>query len=182
MEVGFERACVDVIASRAGVSKATVYNHFHDKSALFIASFSEQADALRAGFLACLLSEPKGELEEALECVGVKLVSLVLSPAVVALYRHTSAESARFPPIGHVLFERGPTVVQETIGTYLKRWEERGALRIEQPRIAAVHFSMLCQGDLYLRAQLGVLAYPADDQILESVKLGVSAFIRAYGR
>lgn len=181
MEVGFERACVDVIAARAAVSKATVYNHFQDKSALFIASFSEEADAMRAEFLACL-AEPTNDLEAALRCIGEKLVRVLLSPAFVSLYRHASAACPQFPELGQVLFERGPTLVQDQLGAYLKRWEEKGKLSIgDQPRVAAVHFSGLCQGDLNVRAQLGMLGPSGDKEIRQTVERGVKAFIRAYG-
>ncbi len=53
-ELGFERASVDLIAARAGVSKATVYNHFEDKKALFVAAVVQEADEMRARFRGCL--------------------------------------------------------------------------------------------------------------------------------
>jgi AcrR family transcriptional regulator len=178
-ELGFERASVDGIAARAGVSKATVYSHFQDKNALFVASFSQEVDALRSDFLACL-KEPKGAIEDALQTIGEKLMHVALSPSVVALYRHASAESARFPEVGQLLFERGPVVVQDTLAAYLSRWAKKGALEIEEPRTAAIHFGVLCQGDLAVRAQLGILRESAQREIRDTVKAGVTAFLRAY--
>ncbi|HMJ11127.1 MAG TPA: TetR/AcrR family transcriptional regulator [Polyangiaceae bacterium] len=178
-ELGFERASVDGIAARAGVSKATVYSHFQDKNALFVASFSQEADDLRAGFLACL-NEPTGGVADALQNIGEKLMQVALSPSVVALYRHAGAESARFPAIGQLLFERGPALVQETLAAYLVRWAQKGALDIPEPRVAAVQFSQLCQGDLFVRAQLGILHYPAEREIRETVARGVAVFLRAF--
>ena len=178
-ELGFERASVDGIAARAGVSKATVYSHFQDKNALFVASFSQDVDELRAGFLACL-KEPTGAIEDALQTIGEKLMHVALSPSVVALYRHASAESVRFPAVGRMLFERGPDVVRETLAAYLGRWAAKGALDIAEPSVAAVHFAVLCQGDLAVRAQLGVLPRPAERAIRETVRAGVAAFLRAY--
>jgi AcrR family transcriptional regulator len=178
-ELGFERSSVDGIAARAGVSKATVYSHFQDKSSLFVASFSEEVDTLRAEFLGCL-KEPTGNIASALQSIGEKLMQVALSPSVVALYRHASAESARFPEIGEMLFERGPAVVQDTLAGYLARWAETGALEIAESRAAAIQFSLLCQGDLGVRAQLGILQYPADREIRETVARGVAVFLRAF--
>lgn len=179
MDAGFERVSVDAIAQRAGVSKATIYNHFTDKNALFVAAFAQEADELRREFLSCL-NEAEGDLRGALLCVGRKLISVIVAPTMVSLYRHAGAESARFPAIGKLVFERGPDLVQGTLGAYLQRWAQKGELVIEHPRTAAIHFSVLCQGDLYLRAHLGVLDSPPNKQIAESVERGVNAFLRAY--
>src|SRR5690606_26182747 len=62
-EMGFERSSVDQIAARAGVSKATLYNYFRDKQALYAACLSQEADALRDGVRCMLLrSEPTGDV------------------------------------------------------------------------------------------------------------------------
>lgn len=178
-EVGFERASVDAIAARAGVSKATIYSHFGDKAALFVACFAEESAVLRAEYLACLV-EPSGALEDALRHLGEKLITVFVSPAAVALYRHTVAEIGRFPDIGRMIFERGPAVAYEKIAAYLARWAERGALRLDDARAAAVHLVMLCQGELTVRAQLGVLGETVEADIRESVRRGVAVFVKAY--
>jgi TetR/AcrR family transcriptional repressor of mexJK operon len=179
MESGFERASCDVIAARAGVSKATIYSHFQDKYALFIASFSEEADALRAEFLACL-SEPGSDIHEDLCAVGEKLVNISLAAPFVSLYRQTYAEGARFPMVGQMLYDRGAVVVQATLGAYLMKWAARGELVIEDPRVAAMQFIGLCQEDLTLRAHLGILEYPATDHVRAAVERGVTSFTRAH--
>lgn len=179
MEVGFERASVDAIAQRASVSKATIYNHFADKNALFVAAFAQEADELRREFIACL-HEAEGDVRGALVCVGTKLIGVIVAPTMVSLYRHAGAEAARFPAIGQLVFERGPELVQGTLAAYLERWAQKGELVIDHPRTAAIHFSVLCQGDLYLRAHLGILAYPPTKQIADSVERGVETFLRAY--
>lgn len=179
-EMGFERASVDLIAGRTGVSKATLYNHFHDKKALFVACFSEEADALRELVREALRCEPEGELVPALQATGEQLLALVLAPAIVSLYRHTSAEAARFPEIGQMLFDRGPALMVEGVAAYLQRWHARGALRIVDVRAAAVQFLMLCHGDLVLRAQLGILGDPAEREIQATVQGAVAVFVRAY--
>jgi TetR/AcrR family transcriptional regulator, mexJK operon transcriptional repressor len=179
MESGFERASCDVIASRAGVSKATIYSHFQDKHALFIASFSEEADALRAEFLACL-TEPGSDLHVDLCAIGEKLINISLAPAFVSLYRQTYAEGARFPAIGQMLYDRGAVVVQSMLGNYLQKYAARGELVIEDPRAAAVQFIGLVQEDLIMRAHLGILVYPAVEQVRAAVDRGVTSFVRAH--
>ena len=178
--LGYERASLDRVAAKAGVSKATIYNHFADKKALFVACFSEEADALRDE-LRGSLGEPEGDLRLGLARGGEKLVRILVSPAIVSLYRHTIGEAGRFPEVGETLFERGPAVVYAAVSAWLRRWAERGALRLDDPRAAAVQFVMLCQGDLVIRAQLGVEPEPPDVALRATVRRAVDAFVRAYG-
>jgi TetR/AcrR family transcriptional repressor of mexJK operon len=178
-ELGYERASVDLIATRAGVSKATVYNHFEDKKALFFAAFSDEADFVRDE-LRRSLGEAGGDLRDALQRVGEKLVHVLVSPAFISLYRHTSAETGRFPELGATLFARGPEVVYGAVTAWLERWQARGALRLDDARAAAVQFVLLCQGDLVIRAQLGVDPSPADARVHDTVRRAVRTFLRAY--
>lgn len=180
-ELGYERASVDLVAARAGVSKATVYNHFRDKGALFVACFSEEAEQMREGLRASL-EERDGDVESALQRLGERLIGVLVSPPILTLYRHTIAEVSRFPEIGATLFERGPAVIYAMIAKYLAQWDAKGALRIDDAQSAAVQFVMLCQADLVVRAQLGVQERPSREATRETVRRAVRTFVRAYGR
>ena len=59
-ELGYERASVDQIAARAGVSKATVYNHFQDKKAILgeIELLKGAAAAVTPRFTELFMTEP----------------------------------------------------------------------------------------------------------------------------
>jgi TetR/AcrR family transcriptional regulator, mexJK operon transcriptional repressor len=180
-ELGFERATVDEIAARAGVSKATVYSHFRDKKALYVAYLSEETDGLRKSVHCMLLSsEPSGDVALALQQAGERLLELFLAPAIVKFYRNAAAEIDRFPELGQLLFDNGPAALISVISVYLSRWQEHGALRFDDPHTAAVQFVMLCHGDLVARSQLGVLPDPLRPAIVETVRRAVDVFHRAY--
>jgi AcrR family transcriptional regulator len=178
-EQGYERASVDAIAARAGVSKATVYHHFEDKQALFLAALFEECDALRGGLQACL-ERPAGDVEEALQRLGERVLAVFLSPSAAGLYRQAVAESARLPEIGRLLFERGTGAIQESIAAHLVRWNEAGVLRVDDAHGSAVAFLALCQGDLATRSRLGILEQPADAAVRESVQRAVRIFVSAH--
>ncbi|BDG05580.1 TetR/AcrR family transcriptional regulator [Anaeromyxobacter oryzae] len=178
-ELGFERASVDLIASRAGVSKATVYNHFEDKKALFVAAVVQECEDMRAGLQRCR-EKPVGDVEQSLRALGEKVMGIFLSPSIAGLYRQAIAESARLPEIGRLVFERGTASVQDAVASHLARWNETGALRIDDARAAAIDFVGLCQGDLGVRSRLGLLEYPVDDEVRETVRRAVGIFVRAY--
>ncbi len=180
-ETGFERTTVDQIAARAGVSKATVYNHFHDKKALYVAYLSEEVDGLRDSVRCMLIrSEPSGDVAAALQAVGERLLTLFLDPTIVGFYRSAAAELERFPELGQLLFDRGPAAMYAVMTDYLGRWVEHGALRIADLRTAAVHFVTLCHGDLVVRSQLGVLPEPRGPAIVATVRQAVAVFLAAY--
>ncbi len=178
-ELGFERASVDVIASRAGVSKATIYKHYDDKRALFLACVEQDAEEMRARLSACA-GEPAGDVEQTLQRLGERMTVLMVSPDIVALWRQIISEVVRLPEIGQTIFERGPDVIYVALASYLERWDRNGALRIEDARSAAVQFLALCQGELVTRSRLGILAHPVDEQVRETVKRAVRTFVRAY--
>ncbi len=176
---GFERASVDVIAARAGVSKATVYNHFADKQALFVATVVEETEAMRASLGACV-DRPCGTVEESLQAMGEKIMTLWLAPPVAALYRQAIAEAARLPEIGRMVFEQGTKALQDTVAAALSRWAEVGALRLDDAQADAVTFIALCHGNLVIRMRLGVLPYPVDEEVRETVQRAVRTFVRAH--
>ena len=178
-ELGFERATVDDIAARAGVSKATVYNHFADKKALFVAAVVEATDEMSAHLAACLEC-PTADVEQALRAMGVEIMTLWLSPASGALYRQAIAEAARLPEIGRMVFERGTATIYQAVAAHLARWDASGMLRVDDPATAAITFVALCHGDLVTRMRLGVLEYPVDAQIRETVDRAVRTFVRAH--
>jgi AcrR family transcriptional regulator len=178
-ELGYERASVDLIAARAGVSKATIYSHFADKQALFVAAVVAECDDLRTGLAGCR-ERPAGDVEVGLARLGERIMTIFLTPATRRLFRQATAEGERLPEIGRMVFERGTCAVLEAIAIQLERWSAAGDLRIADPREAAIDFFALCQGDLTVRARLGVLEYPVDERIRETVRRGVRTFVRAH--
>lgn len=177
--LGYELASVDRVAARAGVGKATVYSHFGDKKALFVAAISEEADALRAE-LAASLGEVRGAPDAALERFGALLIRVLVSPPFVALYRHATSEAERFPEVGREAFARGPVVIYRAVADWLRRWEAAGALSLADADVAARHLITLCQGDLVLRVHWGVTPRPTPREIRAAVRAAVRAFLAAY--
>lgn len=178
-ELGFERASVDLIAARAGVSKATIYSHFGDKKSLFVAAVVAECEELRSGLAPCL-ERPAGDVEEGLARLGERIMTIFLTPAIGRLYRQAMAETARLPEIGRMVFERGTSAVLDSVALHLERWREKGDLRIADVRAAAIDFFALCQGDLTPRSRLGVLEYPVEAKIRETVRRAARTFVRAY--
>ncbi len=179
LEAGYERACMDHIAARAEVSKATVYHHFQDKQRLFVACALEKSRELRER-LAAMLEAPSGDVERDLQQFGETFLRSRLSRDALALRRVILAEAPRFPELGKALLEDGPLATRARLAEYLQSRAAAGALRIEDPRLAAFQFIALCQGDLFIRAEFGVVTDPPEERVREAVRGAVRTFLRAY--
>ncbi len=180
LKEGYAAASMSGIAARLGGSKGTLYNYFRSKEELFAAFMTdacgEQANAL-LDHMPDLGEDPHAALVE----TGVGLVTLVLSPAVMAISRLVVAESERFPELGQVFYETGPRKGDLRLAGHFDRAIEQGHLRPVDSMILARRFKNLCIGDLYDRRLWGVIPHPEAEELRASVSEGVSIFLAAYG-
>lgn len=176
--LGYERASVDAIAARAGVSKATIYNHFRSKGALFVATLGAETRDLREKFLS-LLETPTGDLAGDLQTIGEHLVRLVTDAASVRRFRLVAAEAERFPELGQAHHACTILTGQERMARFFERADEMGLLAIDDAKEAARDFSALCLSDLPRRLLLGV-DIGTEDERRERVRRAVRVFLRAH--
>src|SRR3954464_5032754 len=82
---GFGAVSMDAIAREAGVSKATVYAHYHSKEELFGAVVADLSERRFHGFSAEALDP--GDIDASLLTIATRFLDLVLSPEAIALNR-----------------------------------------------------------------------------------------------
>ncbi|HET7586672.1 MAG TPA: TetR/AcrR family transcriptional regulator [Gammaproteobacteria bacterium] len=177
LESGFPAASMDTIASRAGVSKQTVYNHFGSKDELFGAIIRGRCQEL----LEALQPEQtaSGRPETVLYRLAQAFVDKMLAPDALALYRTLVVESQRSPELREIYYRSGPDFAVETLSAYLREQTRRGVLRVTQPRIAAEQFFAMLGGHLQIRALLGLDPTPPAEKIKAYVDNAVAMFLRA---
>ena len=118
LELGFERASMDVIAARAQTSKRTLYAHFENKEKLFLAVVE----------LVCGLSLDKlktpgeypGSPAEALVEFGGRFLEILLYARTVHMCRLIMAEAARFPEGAARYFDVLFSPAHERLAGYLQ--------------------------------------------------------------
>lgn len=179
IELGYERASVGLIAERAGVSKATLYNHFDDKPALFTACIDQECAEAQA-VVTRMLEAPSGDLERALLAIGERILRLLTAPTTMALHRIIVAEAPRFPEVGKHLYALFTRYAEQVLGAFMKTWSDRGVLRVEEPVLAAFQFVDLCRGDAFKRVELGIAKELSDEEVRATVASAVRTFLRAY--
>lgn len=118
LEMGFERASMDVVASRASTSKRSLYAHYESKEKLFLAVI----DLVRGLFLQ-RLKEP-GEYSakpaEALVAFCARYLEAILYESSIRMLRVSMAETARFPEGAAQHYDVMFTEVHTRLSAYLK--------------------------------------------------------------
>ncbi len=119
LEMGFERASMDVIANRAKTSKRTLYAHFESKEKLYRAV----VDLVRGMFLNRLKtpSDYPGSTAQALVMFCGRFLESLLFAATIRWCRVSVAEAARFPEGSAQSFDVIFSAVQERLSAYLKQ-------------------------------------------------------------
>ena len=102
---GYERASLDQIAQRAGVSKQTIYSHFADKQDLFRAICTELTEQLTVP----LQTPPKSEasLADLLTRLADDVLAMMCKPASLELHRLLLTAVTRFPELGETAYRAG---------------------------------------------------------------------------
>jgi AcrR family transcriptional regulator len=175
---GFGAVTMDAIAREAGVSKATVYAHFHGKEELFGAVIAHLSERPFGGFPADALDP--FDIAASLTTIARRFLDLVLSPEAIALNRIIIGEVIRFPVLGQVFWTAGPERIRAQIEAFLRRAAEAGSLAIPDPRMAAEQFAALARGEIHLRSLMR-LEDPADPAALDAAAASaVATFLRAF--
>lgn len=178
VELGYERANMDEIARRAGVSKATLYSYFPDKRALFVEIY--RAEVLRLADSALDVLRPDTPPELALKAAARRLVDWVTSDFALAMYRICVHESPRFPEIGQAFYENGPELGRARLGEYLRAAVRSHMLVIDDIDLASDQFFQLCQTTICDRMLCAVQTRFSEAEIDRTIDGAVRLFLAAY--
>jgi AcrR family transcriptional regulator len=167
---------MDAIARHAGVSKATLYSHFAGKDALFAALIVSECRHLSGQIGERALDEP--DIRDVLLRVAHDFNNLLCTGYGLTMYRIVVAEVPRFPELGRVFYDSGPTIMIDRIANLLHQAADRGLLKIGDPRIAAIQFISLIRGELHLTRVLGLKK--ASKNPADYVEASVDLFLAGY--
>ena len=118
LEMGFERASMDVVANRAETSKRSLYAHFENKEKLFLAVIELVRGLMHKG-----LRTPWDYSEkpaEALILYCSRYLETMLYDAAVRMCRLTTSEASRFPEGAAQYFDVLFTQPHARLSAYLK--------------------------------------------------------------
>jgi TetR/AcrR family transcriptional repressor of mexJK operon len=177
-EKGFHGATMLEIASRAHASKKTLYARFAGKAELFRALI---VWGCRHN-LPHAIPPDDGKPEGTLEKHAVTLLTAMMRPESLALFRIVAAEAARFSEIG----KHFDTITRRASIAILDALAERlvlsGRYAISDPAQFGEDFIALLRGDIYFRVLVGAVPIPNDAAIAKQAKHAVRVLLGAYSR
>lgn len=180
---GYLGTNMDLIASRSGVSKQTVYTHFGSKEALFLEIVgSMTGDAGDRVHHERPELGDDDDLEAYLRAFAELQLRIVTEPELLQLRRLVIGEVGRFPELAKVLYQRGPQRAIDEITAMFQRLRERGLLSCDDPAAAAEWFNWLVMAAPLNRAMmLGDAAVPGEDELRRHAAEAVRIFLAAFG-
>lgn len=179
LELGFTETTMQIVASRAGASKETLYRHFGSKEGLFSEVVRARAARVYGGTEGelCLQGAPR----EVLLDLGFNLLRLLLNEDPICLFRIVVAEAPRTPELGRIFFEQGPAQILQQLTLYLEGAARQGLLNCPEPTLAAKLFL----GAVVANRHIMMLVAPGwepmtEETIRHHVEEAVALFLARY--
>jgi AcrR family transcriptional regulator len=175
LQHGFAGTSLDDISRVAHVAKRTIYDQFGGKEGLFAACIDRAAQGMIGQFAS---SEPAvRDIGSHLTDVGCTVLTFILRPESLAIYRLVVGEAARQPILARLFYERGPARVIASVAALLDKSLGRNP-QGESERHARDFISLVVL-EIQQRAVLGLLDPMNRVEIEKHVAIKVATFLAA---
>jgi TetR/AcrR family transcriptional regulator, mexJK operon transcriptional repressor len=173
----FDLVTMEAVAAQAGVSKMTVYSHFHDKEALFETIVAATADEMIGA-----LSAPgqEGGLRERLLAIGTSFLGVILGSDICKM-AHTLPGALRANrALAERFYAAGPGRVRGALAAIIAAAAECGELAVDDPELAADDLVSLWEGSRPAKIAFGLSELSSKEEIRQRATRGTEVFLRAY--
>ncbi len=177
-ECGFERASMAEIAARVGGSKATLYGYFASKEELFLAVTEAEA-ATQFQFVESELNASE-DIATALRSFGIRFLTFVLQPSVVAAHRMVFAVAGH-TEVGRAFYSRGPQTGLRILASFLGTSIDKGHLKHADTWVMAQQLIALLEAEMKTEFMFGVRSGLPERSVLEATTArAIEVFLKAY--
>jgi TetR/AcrR family transcriptional regulator, mexJK operon transcriptional repressor len=178
LELPYDRVSMDSIATRAGVSKVTIYAKYQSKEGLFVATINEQCSAIYQHARSSTRSG--GSLDIALSELGVQFMSMILSPEMAALHGVMIQAAQDKPELTQRYFESVVDTSIKTLAETLDIAVARGTFQCADTHQAAIQFIAMIQGNFRYQHELGLGKQVPPEALAAYVNDCVRVFVRGH--
>jgi TetR/AcrR family transcriptional repressor of mexJK operon len=180
---GYDGTSMEDIATKAGVSKQTVYKHFADKKQLFaeiVLATTSHVDQV-VDLVAKSLNDTQN-LNEDLAALARRFVTELMDVELLQIRRLVLANADRMPELGRKWYANGFERVLAGLATHFQKLAERDLLHFEDPLLAANHFvGMLLWIPVNEAMFTGNIPPRSKASLDHLANAAVRAFLAAYG-
>lgn len=166
LDKGFDQTAMDAVAARAGVSKATVYAHYRDKTGLFEAVIERGASALDVNLDRTLVGSASAPAPKLVQ-VAMALLEASTRPNYLAMLRVLLSERTRRPELTRALRRNDMPYAVGVVASILADDAAQHGYALVDPAVHASLFVRMIAGSLQLDALLNPSFRP-DRTLLES--------------
>ena len=178
LERGSEAVTMDQVLSRAGVSRATLYSNFANKSELLTAVID--AESKRIFTEQWANDHLEQSTEEKLIRLGAKLLHFIAEADTLAFERLIAQAALADPGYGTRFFAAGPGRIRSIVMAIIHAGQERGELQPCDTETAANDLLGLWQGFWRLEIQYGHRPAADPAELDRLVHHGVKQFLSLY--
>ncbi len=169
-------ASIEEVARRAGVSKQTIYNHYHSKTELVRILVERRRSVVTAALDEAPTDQP---VEITLARYASAILQAMMTPGSLQLMRMAITSVSNMPELARAIYEAGIGAASRHLADYLS---SRPELEVENARRAADVFVGMATGRLQTRLLMGVESGFEADQITARASEVAARFVRAYSR
>jgi TetR/AcrR family transcriptional repressor of mexJK operon len=173
----FDLVTMEAVATQAGVSKMTVYSHFHDKETLFETIVTATSDLM----IGALSAPDQGDgFREQLITVGNAFLGVILGTDICTM-GHTLPVALRANrALADRFYAAGPARVRGALAAMIAAAAERGELTVDDPDRAADDLVSLWEGSMPAKIAFGLADLSTPEEISLRAIRGTDVFLRAY--
>ncbi|MGE0578247.1 TetR/AcrR family transcriptional regulator [Reyranella sp.] len=178
-EGGYAGTSTLEIATRAQVSKATLYALVGNKQEILAACIGARVRRLRVP-VDLPRALDREALADVLTAFGTQFLTEISDPAVVAVFRLAIAEATRAPEVARAVDSIGGEAIRTALRSILSQARSSRLLDGE-PAQMAEHFTGLLWGNLMVGLLLGVADRPSPRELARRARAAADAILGNYG-
>ena len=175
MSEGYGAVSMDKLALAVPVSKRTLYNHFKDKKALFVAVMGSRCQSIFSQLQESIKQDIG--VEKTLTFMAEQYLNRVLEPSAVSMYRVAITESKHFPELSLLFYDYGPKRGTELMTSYFADMTKAGKLKVTNPELAAKVFLGMISNRIQMEFMLGVRTKITPKEKAEIVSFAIKTFL-----